>query len=375
MIKRILTLIFLLFLFSFRVSAESTSADEFYYNQYKSSGAGELEGYLPEETREYFKDNNIDPLKSGWTDSLEPKNVFTHILSFLKSGAKGPFASGSVIIAIILVSSALNGMDIKGASSVATGYAVSLTAAASVITPIFSVISAGANALKGCAAFMVAFVPVFAVIVASSGATATSASMSGLLLGACQAVNLIADFVIMPLMGGYLAISIASNVSPLVENSGLASGIKKICYWVMSLLTTVFLGILSIQTAVNASADTLSLKTAKFIIGSSVPMAGTALSEALTTVTASMGMLKTTVGIYGVIACAAVFLPILAELVLWRITFNITATISDLMSVPKISSILRSADTVLSVLIGIILLTAAMFIISLGVVLAAGGTK
>lgn len=375
MIKRILTLIFLLFLFSFQVSAESTSADEFYYNQYKSSGAGELEGYLPEETREYFKDNNIDPLKSGWTDSLEPKNVFTHILSFLKSGAKGPFASGSVIIAIILVSSALNGMDIKGASSVATGYAVSLTAAASVITPIFSVISAGANALKGCAAFMVAFVPVFAVIVASSGATATSASMSGLLLGACQAVNLIADFVIMPLMGGYLAISIASNVSPLVENSGLASGIKKICYWVMSLLTTVFLGILSIQTAVNASADTLSLKTAKFIIGSSVPMAGTALSEALTTVTASMGMLKTTVGIYGVIACAAVFLPILAELVLWRITFNITATISDLMSVPKISSILRSADTVLSVLIGIILLTAAMFIISLGVVLAAGGTK
>ncbi|MBP3599621.1 MAG: hypothetical protein J6J30_00920 [Clostridia bacterium] len=375
MIKRILTLIFLLFLFSFQVSAESTSADEFYYNQYKSSGAGELEGYLPEETREYFKDNNIDPLKSGWTDSLEPKNVFTHILSFLKSGAKGPFAAGSVIVAIILVSSALNGMDIRGASSVATGYAVSLTAAAAVITPIFSVISAGANALKGCAAFMVAFVPVFAVIVASSGAAATSASMSGLLLGACQAVNLIADFVIMPLMGGYLAISIASNVSPLVENSGLASGIKKICYWVMSLLTTVFLGILSIQTAVNASADTLSLKTAKFIIGSSVPMAGTALSEALTTVTASMGMLKTTVGIYGVIACAAVFLPILAELVLWRITFNITATISDLMSVPKISSVLRSADTVLSVLIGIILLTAAMFIISLGVVLAAGGTK
>lgn len=375
MIKRFLTLIFLLFLFSFQVSAESTSADEFYYNQYKSSGADELEGYLPEETREYFKDNNIDPLKSGWTDSLEPKNVFTHILSFLKSGAKGPFAAGSVIVAIILVSSALNGMDIRGASSVATGYAVSLTAAAAVITPIFSVISAGANALKGCAAFMVAFVPVFAVIVASSGAAATSASMSGLLLGACQAVNLIADFVIMPLMGGYLAISIASNVSPLVENSGLASGIKKICYWVMSLLTTVFLGILSIQTAVNASADTLSLKTAKFIIGSSVPMAGTALSEALTTVTASMGMLKTTVGIYGVIACAAVFLPILAELVLWRITFNITATISDLMSVPKISSVLRNADTVLSVLIGIILLTAAMFIISLGVVLAAGGTK
>lgn len=372
MIKRILTVFIFLLLFSVSVSAEEISAEKFYYSQYESAGADELKNYLPEETREYFEKNNIDPLKSGWTDSIEPKNVFTHIWGFLKSGAKVPLSAGAVILAITLISAALGGMDIKGASSVAMGYAVSLTAAAAIITPIFSVISASINALQGCAAFMLAFVPVFAVIVAAMGATATSLSMSSLLLGACQTVNLIADFVIMPLMGSYLAISIASSVSPLIENSGIAGGIKKICYWTMSLLTTVFLGILSIQTAVNASADTLSLKTAKFIIGSSVPMAGTALSEALTTVNASMGMLKTTVGIYGVIACAALFLPLLAELVLWRLTFNLTAVLSDLLSVPKISAVLRSADTVLSVLIGIILLTAAMFIISLGVVLSAG---
>lgn len=375
MMKRITIIIIGLLLFSLPVAAEKAPYEDFYMSQYETAGADNLQNYLPEEARDYLKENNIDPSLSGLTEYIEPQNVFSHIWGFLKSGVKAPLVSGAVILCITLISAALGGMDMKGASSVATGYAVSLSAAAAIISPVFAVISAATNALKGCATFMTAFVPVFAVIVTASGAVATSLSMSGLLLGACQAVNLISDFIIMPLMGGYLAISLASGVSPLVENSGIAAGIKKLCYWTMSLLTTVFLGILSIQTAVNASADTLSLKTAKFIIGSSVPMAGTALSEALTTVTASMGMLKTTIGIYGVIACAVLFLPLLAELVLWRITFNITAVLSDLLSVPKISTVLRCGDTVLSVLIGIILLTAAMFIISLGVVLSAGGTK
>lgn len=372
MIKRILVFIIFISLLSSKVCAEENVTEDFYYRQYKASGAEELERHLPEETQEFFDQNNIDPLNPRWTNAIEPGNVFSHIWEFLKSGATGPIAAGAVILSLTLISAALGGMDIKGAASVSSGYAVALSAVAAIATPVFSVISAGIGALQGCATFMTAFIPVFAVIVTATGAAATSLSMSGLLLGACQAVNLIADFVIMPLMSGYLAISIASSVSPLIERSGIADGIKKICYWTMSLLTTVFLGILSIQTAVNASADTLSLKTAKFIIGSSVPIAGTALSEALTTVTASMGILKTTVGIYGVIACAVLFLPLLTELLLWRISFNLTAVISELLSVSKITVILRSADTVFSVLIGIILLTAALFIISLGVVLSVG---
>ncbi|MBO5020797.1 MAG: hypothetical protein J6D52_09045 [Clostridia bacterium] len=372
MIKRILIFLCFTLLLSTTLSAEEITAEEFYYSQQKLSGAEELPYHLPDETREFLEKNGIDTKNNGWTDTLKPKNVFSHIWSFLKSGAKTPIAAGAVILCLTLISSALGGMDIKGASSVSTGYAVALSAIAAISAPIFSVISAAISALQGCATFMTAFVPVFAIIVTASGKAATSLSMSALLLGACQAVNLIADFIIMPLMSGYLAISIAASVSPLIEKSGIADGIKKICYWTMSLLTTVFLGILSIQTAVNASADTLSLKTAKFIIGSAVPIAGTALSEALATVTASMGILRTTVGIYGVIACAVLFLPLLAELLMWRLCFNLTSVISELLSVGKITAILKSADTVFSVLIGIILLTAALFIISLGVVLSSG---
>lgn len=372
MIKRFLAAMALLLLLCFPVSAEDTSGEDLYREQLELSGADSLHDALPDSTADFLNQNGIDPSNPDWVNSLTGENVFSHIISFFRTGAKAPLAAGARILAIILISAALGSMELGGPASAAALYATALSAAAVISVPVFSVLSACVNAMKGCSVFMTAFIPVFAVIVASAGGAVTALSMSTLLLSATQGVSFISNFAVMPLIGGYLAISLASSVSPIVSKSGIAEGIKKLSFWIMSLMTTVFIGILSIQTAVNTSADTLSVKTAKFIIGSSVPVAGAALSEALTTVTASMGLLKSSVGVYGVIACCMLFLPLLAELIIWRIVLMLTSGIADLFSLPKISGLLRCVDTVMSVITGIILLTCAMFVISLTVVVTAG---
>lgn len=372
--KRIVVFIFVLLLFSLPVSAEGTDAEEFYREQYEISGAEELREALPDDVREYMEQNGIDPSDSGWVNSFKSTNVFEHIWEFIRSGAKAPLAGGGAILAIILISSAISSFDVKGGAAAASLYATALASAAIIAAPVFSVITAGVNAMKGSAVFMTSFIPVFAVIVAAGGGAVTSVSMSSLLLGAVQAVNFITSFWVMPLMGGYMAISLASSVSPIVSRTGIADGIKKLSFWIMSLITTVFVGILSIQTAVNSAADTVALRTVKFIVGSSVPVAGTALSEALTTVTASIGLLKASVGIYGVVAIGLIFLPLIAELLVWRVVLILNTCVSELFSLPKISGLLKSVDTVMSVLIGLLLLTGAMFIISLTVVVTTGKT-
>lgn len=373
MIKRLIFIILFLFLLSFQVVAETTpTAEEFYSNQYKTSGADKLESTLPDNTRNFLNQNNITPEDSGFVNRLTAENVFSHIWGFLRSGAKAPLTAGAGILAVTLISAALGSMEISNSIAATSKYATALSAAAVIAAPAFSVIDASINAMKGCSTFMLSFVPVYAVIVASSGGAITAVSMSTLLLSAAQGISYISSFVVVPLLGGYMAISLASSVSPIISRSGIAEGIKKLSFWIMSLMTTVFVGILSIQTAVNASADTLSLKTAKFIVGSAVPVAGTALSEALTTVTASMGLLRSSVGVYGVIACCALFLPLLAELLIWRVMLTITAAAADLFSSSELSALLRCVDTVMSVMTGIILLTCAMFVISLSVTVTAG---
>lgn len=352
----------------YAAAEESGSPDEFYTEQYKNSGAEEIENNLPEQTREYFRDNGIDPSDYNWVNSISAESVFKHIFTFIASGAKAPIKAGAGIIAIVLISAALGCVEIKSSAMTAAVYAAAAASAAVIAVPVSSVINASVNALRGTGIFMLSFIPIFAVIVAASGAAVTSASMSALLLAAAETVTYISSFAVLPLMGGYLAVSLSGAVSPAIKKSGIAETVKKLAFWIMAFISAVFIGILGIQTAVNASADTLASKTAKFIIGSSVPVAGGVLSEAINTVTASMGLLKSSVGIYGALACAVTLLPLVIELLIWRAVLLVTSAVSELFSLGGIAGLLRAVDSMMSVLIGIILLVGAMFVISLAAV-------
>lgn len=366
--KKLIIILLLFNIFTFPAKAES---NVFLEEQAEIAGVDEIEDNLPDETREFFAENGIEPSNGEWVNSFGIKKVFSTLFDMIKKGMKIPLACAGVILAVILVSSTLSNTQ-NGISATTAEYAVTAVSAATIMTPLLSVINMAVDIMNTAADFMLAFVPVFAVVVAASGNAATSVSMSSLLLGASEAVSFVANNLVIPLMCGYLSISIASGVSPLLERNSIAEGIKRLSFWIMSLVTTVYVGILSIQTAVNSSADSLAGRTAKFIIGSSVPVAGTVLSEAFTTVTASLGLLKTSVAIYGVIACCVIFLPVLLELLLWRLIFHITSFCAEMLSTHKIAHILRSADTAVAVLCGMILLICAMFIISLTVVVSAG---
>lgn len=366
--KRIAVFVLFLLLFALPVSAED---NDIYTEQYSLSGADELDGALPDDTRNFLNNNGIDPSDYNWVSNLTKESVFGHIKDFLLGGAKMPLRSGATILGIILITAAVTALgSFEGALAPAM-YASAVAVAAVIASPVWAAVSSAVDAAQGSGTFMLSFVPVFASIVALSGGTVTSVSMSALLLGAAEVVVSVASFAVLPLMGGFLGMSVCSAVSPLINNSGVIGGIKKISLWVLSLVTTLFTGILSIQTAVNSAADSLSLKTARFIIGTSVPVAGSALSEAVSTVTASVSLLRSSVGIYGVVALAAILLPIVVELVMWRMVCTLCSSVSDMLALPKISGLLRAVDTMLSVLVGVILLTAAMFIIALTVVIGA----
>lgn len=354
------------------VTAEENSETDFYTDEYYISGADGLKDELPDSAHEFFEENGIDASDYNWVNGITPEGVLSHIFKFITKGLKTPFKIGAGIIGIILICAALKSGDAKSETQQTAIYAAAVASAAIITVPVFGTVSASVNALKGISVFMLSFIPIFAVIAAASGAAVTAASAGGLLIAAAEAVSYISSFAVMPLMGGYLALSISASVSPLVKNSGITETVKKLSFWILSFICSVFVGIIGIQTAVNSSADTLTSKTAKFIIGSAVPVAGGAISEALGTVTASLSLLKASVGIYGVAACAFTLLPLIIELLLWRAVLKLTSAAAELFSLSEISSLLKAIDSMLSILIAVLLLIGAVFIISLAAVVSAG---
>ena len=370
MLKRITVIILLFLFFSLPIKAQE---NDIYKEQYDSIGAEEIKYSLPEETRQFLYENGIDPADYNWTENLSSENVFAHIFNFLTKEIKRPLSVCAACLCIVLLTAAITSFASDSSMAAAT-YTSVLSVCAVLVPTALSTVSASVSALKGVSVFMLSFIPVFATATAVSGAVGTSAVMSSVLLVVTQGLSYISSFVITPLMGGYLAVSISASVSPLISQSGIAESIKKIALWILSLASTVFLGVLGIQTTVSASADSLSMRTAKFVLGSTVPVAGTAIAEAFSTVTASISLLRSSVGIYGVVAIIAIFAPLILELLLWRLSLLINITVSEIFSLSKISALLRAIDMMLSLLIGIILCVTVVFIISLTIVTSAGKT-
>lgn len=367
--KKIIFTILFSFLFILPVSAQETS---YYTEQYEISGAEEIKEYIDEDALRFLEENGLGPENEGWVNSLNAENIFSHIWDFVKNGAKGPSRAAAFILSIILITAAVTSFGDTDGRFAPALFAATLAVALVLATDVWKVISASAEVLEGTSYFMLSFIPVFVGIVSLSGMAVTGASMGALLIGGAEAVSSVSSFFVLPMMGGYLSLSVCSTVSPLLNGSNIAATVKKSTLWILSFVTTLFLGILSVQTAVNSSADSLSMRTARFILGTSVPVAGNVLSEALTTVTASMGLLRSSVGIYGVVALSVMFLPVITELIMWRLAMTVTGMTAQFFSLPKISALLKAVDDMLALLIAIILLVAGMFIISLTVVITAG---
>ncbi len=364
--KKILVFIVFICILSLPIKATDN-----YETQYKNVGADKLADSLDEKTKDFFDANGIDAQNPDWVNQITSNGVLSHIGDLVTGGMKLPVKAGILISSTIFLFAAFTSFSLSPHFETAT-YAAVMAICVVLATNIWKSIESAVGIVKGCSTFMLSFVPIFASVLAISGKTVTAPAMSALLLGAAEVVSFVASFSVLPLMGGYLALSVASGVSPLMSSSGIVESIKKLSVWIISLFGTVFVGVLSIQTAVNSAADSVTLRTAKFILGTSVPVAGKILSEAASTISASMGLLRSSVGIYGVVALVIMLLPIVVELMLWRCVLMVNISLSNVFSLSKISSILRAVDSMLSLLLGVVLMVGGMFVISLTVVITAG---
>ena len=89
-------------------------------------------------------------------------------------------------------------------------------------------------------------------------------------------------------------------------------GLLKWCITaVLSAVLLVFVGYLTISGVIAGSSDAVTVKTAKLALSGVVPVVGGILSDAAETVLAGAGVLKSTVGLFGMLVvfgmCVAPF--------------------------------------------------------------------
>lgn len=356
---------------------DEVTADDIYEQLLEQSRANELLDELPEDTKSNLSMLNIDSPQWSKLNELSFMQIITLVLKVVGEESVGVLGAIGKIIALMLLCALIDSFKTTLGERPLSGIisAVStICICAVLVVPIINTIESTAKIISIVSGFMLAYVPVMAGIIISSGQPITGASYYTMMMGAGQVVNQVSTNFLVPMLNVFLGLSISSGISTKINMKGLCDAVYKVIKWVLGFVVSIFTTILTLQNVLSGSADGTTIKAAKFALSNFVPVVGGALGDAFQTVQGCVKLLKSGVGVFAVIACAALFLPSLLECVLWNIAITLAAAVGDIFNLSQPAALLRSCGKVISTMTAIVLSCMTVFIISTTIIIAIGGS-
>lgn len=358
------------------VSSYSMDYSEEEYNETLSSyDLSSFEKELDADTYKMLDELGVLDFSYESITGLSFNDIVGLLKSLFQKKAELPIKSSVTVLIFILLSAFLQSLKAESDDSVNMIYstATALLVATVVLVKLTSTVSLASMAISVASNFVYAFIPVFCSIVVSSGGITTGFSTNTTLLILAQGLSFISSNVFMPIVNCYLALGVTSSLRYELNLDKLLSSVKKIITTCISFVSGVFVSVLSVKTAVAGRADMLGLRSIRFAINSVVPVIGSSISEGLLSIQAYSSLIKSSVGIVGVMAVVLVFLPSIIEVVLWRISLTLCVIVSDVFGDKSVSAVLNAFLNTLLLINVILILSMVTTVISFGILIAAGG--
>ncbi|MEE1317909.1 MAG: hypothetical protein UHD05_00205 [Ruminococcus sp.] len=335
----------------------------------------DLYSSISEEAKE-----SLDSIGAGSADAnllseITFDSIVGEITNIASENISSPLKGLITITALLLLSSILSAYKSTLSNDVTT--AINITSAlcvtCAVVVPSVAVIKSTGNVITTASNIMLAYVPIMAVIMSTSGNAVSSASYSSMMIAAGEGVGQLSSKAIVPFLNMFLGISVTSSVSPDINLSGFTSMISKVIKWLLGFAMAIFTALLSFKQLITTSLDEVATKAVRFTLSSFIPIVGSALSDAYKTVQGSVSLLKSGVGIFVILTIAIVFLPVILQCLMWIVTLWIGKSTAEVLSLSQTAKLLESVTTVFSTLLAILLCIMSVYIISTALVLLMGG--
>lgn len=374
--------IFLMFIvfFSINVYAEvnkpENSPSDTYKQEFEKSGADTIIYKLPNETKEILSSLGINAGDIESINNLSISSVFGQVINMLSQESTLPFKAITMVLGVMLLCALCESFKISVCNDALVNVASvisTLCTCGIVVTPIVSMVSRASQIIHSSSDFMLIFIPVMAGIMVAGGQGTAGISYYSIMMGTGQVVAQISANFIVPLLNTFLALSITSAISPRLNISSICDMITKTIKWVLCFTMSIFTSILTVQNLVGNGADNVTGKSLKFAISSFIPIVGSSIGDAFSTIQSSVKLLKSGIGVFAVIAIGFIYLPIILECLIWQISIQVSATAGDIFDLKPLSNLLRATGKVISTLLAIVLCCMTVFIISTVIILIVGG--
>jgi len=338
---------------------------------------GEIFSLLPQKVQDELASMELDSVDPQKIMDIDPQKIFNYLLEKLKQQITQPLLAFTKVSGALVLLAFCKGLRTladqnRGVFQVFEMISA-LVVCTSFVKPVLKCVSAAASAITSCSDFILSFLPIFSGILVACGNMSTASTAHVFLFWLCQITSRFASGTLVPFIGCYLSFSVVETVFQNKNMSGITGAIKSILGWALGLTMTIFVGALSLSSVVSASGDNLGTRTARFVLGSFVPVVGGALSEAFATAQNCLHFIKNSIGVYGVFASGFVFIPAIIQLVLWYFSVNCSALAAQIFELDGVGRLLKSISSALGILLALLLSFMLLLTISVTLILMIAG--
>ena len=190
-----------------------------------------------------------------------------------------------------------------------------------------SVLALGRNTLTELLDFSRVLLPTLTTAAAVTGAAGSAGAAYAAAAWFSDLLLMAEEKLIMPMICAFAAANIAAAVLGDKRLDGIVAFLQWGTKTVMKLTVLGFTAYLSLSGILAGAADAATVKAAKSVISTALPVVGKLMADAAEALVAGAGVIRGAVGIYGLLACMAIILLPVLRLGLRCLLFRAAAAI------------------------------------------------
>lgn len=322
------------------------------------------------DTKSAIADLGLDEISYESLLSLSPRAVITELLQMLTGKLQAPLRAAGLMLAFVVLYAVLSGFtQQKGDIHTIFSLFSTLWIVMLILPSVSETLVAAFSAIQLCTDFMLVYIPGFAGIIAMSGKPLTSAAYSSVMVGLSNLFSAVQMHALLPIAQVFFMLNILNGIESKFSFDGIAACFKKLIQITLGVFSAVFTGLLAIKGSLAASGDSVTIKGIKTLVGSTVPIVGSALGDSLTSVLGSVSLIKSTVGIFGILVIALINVPVVLDLLLWHFAISFSAAVSGALGLASVKKMLDGIAATVSLVNVFVIFTVFLFIVSTGIIL------
>ena len=372
--KKIILIFILLLIVPNQVFAEDTEENEKIMESTKEEF--NIKGFIDEAekyTGDFFEDMDLtDMFNQAIQGKIDNQKLYKKIINLLGKEVTSSLKTLISILVIIVIHGILksitDNLENNSVSQIIyfVQYILIVTLIMSNFTEIIELVRETANDLVG---FINVLIPLLLTLMVYTGNIATSTIIEPIILFVSNFVgNLIVDILI-PIVLIIVVFSIISKISEKVQIDKLSKFLKSGVVWVLGVILTIYVGVVSLEGSLSSSVDGITAKTAKTAVSSVIPVVGKVLGDVVDSVLGCGVILKNAVGFVGVIVILGICVAPIIKIATLSIIYSLASAVIQPIADDKIVKLLDEMGGVFKLLLGILCALSVILIVGITMVI------